>query len=94
MRLARSRFWSDLGGLVTLRWVGGLFGRRGPARVRPARNPMLSARVLDISPLPKPDDVDAMSDLRALEELQRRAVEREDYVLAARVKARITALLR
>ena len=55
---------------------------------------MLSARVLDISPLPSVADVDAMTDLRALEELQRRAVEREDYLLAARVKARIRALLK
>lgn len=94
VRGARVRFWNDLGGLLRLRWIGGLFRRRGPRVVRPARNPMLSARVLDISPLPKADDVDAMTDLRALEELQRRAVEREDYTLAARVKARITALLK
>lgn len=93
VRGARSRAWGDLGGLVRLRWIGGLFRRR-TARVVPIHTPTLSSRVLDAAPLPRSGDVDSMTDLRALEELQRRAVAREDYELAARVKGRIRELLK
>lgn len=94
VRGARSRFWGDLGDMLRLRWLGRLFSGGGRRRAAPKRNPLLSARVLDATPLPSPEEVDRMSDLRALEELQRRAVEREDYRLAARVKARLNALLK
>jgi Zn-dependent protease len=69
--------------------VGGLFSRRtrGSSPRTASRGP---ARIVDISPA---IDVESMTDLDALHNLQIEAVNREDYKLAARVKKRLNDLL-
>lgn len=68
--------------------AGGLFKRRSGGSTRSAaRGP---ARVVDISPNV---DVEKMTDLNELHNLQIEAVNREDYKLAARVKKRLNDLL-